>query len=180
MITLITTLFLITYKNYNLGDLRNYPMKKIIAGALLAPASTLAFASPAGCGIGTAVIFPDASRRHERVLAASTSGICGNKTTRVTSATRGCDGANGPLKLAQAVMDENMDQLAAEAAVGQGETLAALAEVMGVEAQDTAAFNRVIQSNFDSMFTTETTSGEAFEAMTSAMAADAELQKYLG
>ena len=155
-------------------------MKKIIAGALLASASTLAFAGPAGCGLGTAVIFPDANQWYEHVLAATTNGTSGNQTFGMTSGTLGCEAANGPLKLAQAFMDENMDQLAAEAAVGQGETLAALAEVMGVETQDTAAFNRVIQSNFDSMFTTEATSGEAFEAMTSAMAADAELQKYLG
>src|SRR5690554_25202 len=179
MTTLITTLFLITYKNYKLGDLRNYPMQKIIAGALLASASTLAFASPAGCGLGTAVVFPDANEWYEHVMAATTNQSA-TQTASMTSGLLNCGSANGPLKLAQVFMDENMDQLAAEAAVGQGETLAALAEVMGVETQDTAAFNRVIQSNFDSMFTTEATSGEAFEAMTSAMAADAELQKYLG
>lgn len=156
-------------------------MKKIIAGALLASASTFALASgPAGCGLGSTVIFPDANQWYEHVLAATTNGTSGNQTFGMTSGTLGCEAANGPLKLAQVFMDENMDQLAAEAAVGQGETLAALAEVMGVEAQDTAAFNRVIQSNFDSMFTTEATSGAAFEAMTSAMAVDADLQKYLG
>src|SRR5690554_4198861 len=156
-------------------------MKKIIAGAILVSASSFAAAAtPAGCGAGYQFVFPEANQWYQHVMAATTNGTSGNQTFGMTSGTLGCESANGPLKLAQAFMDENMDQLAAEAAVGQGETLAALAEVMGVEAQDTAAFNRVIQSNFDSMFTTEATSGEAFEAMTSAMAADAELQKYLG
>ena len=73
-----------------------------------------------------------------------------------------------------------MDQLALDSAKGQGETLAALAEVMGVEAQDTAAFNRTMQTNFDAIFAAEGTSGAAYEAMTAAMAQDAELKKYLG
>src|SRR5690554_3540402 len=109
MTTLITTLFLITYKNYKLGDLRNYPMKKIIAGALLASASTLAFASPAGCGLGTAVIFPDANQWYEHVLAATTNDTSGNQTFGMTSGTLGCEAANDPLKLAQALLKKTMD-----------------------------------------------------------------------
>ena len=96
------------------------------------------------------------------------------------SGTLGCEAANGPLKSAQVFMDENMDQLAADAAVGQGETLAALAEVMGLSTQDTAEFNRAMQSNFDAMFSAEATSASAFEAMTAVMASDAQLKKYLG
>jgi len=158
-------------------------MKKFIAGAILASSSALAFANgPAGCGLGTAVVFPDANEWHEHVLAATTNGTSGNQTFGMTSGTLGCEDANGPLKLqlAQAFMDDNMDQLALESAKGQGETLAALAEVIGVEAQDTAAFNRTMQSNFDAIFAAEGTSGTAYDAMTAAMAQDAELKKYLG
>ncbi len=157
-------------------------MKKFIAGAILVSSSTLAFAANpyAGCGLGSAVVFPDANEWHEHVLAATTNGTSGNQTFGMTSGTLGCEGANGPLKLAQAFMEDNMDQLALDAAKGQGETLAALAEVIGVEAQDSAAFNRTMQSNFDSMFNADATSATAYEAMTSAMAQDAALQKYLG
>ena len=157
-------------------------MKKFIAGAILDSSSTLAFAANpyAGCGLGSAVVFPDANEWHEHVLAATTNGTSGNQTFGMTSGTLGCEGANGPLKLAQAFMEDNMDQLALDAAKGQGETLAALAEVIGVEAQDAAAFNRAMQSNFDSMFNADATSATAYEAMTSAMAQDAALQKYLG
>ncbi|UZK03846.1 DUF3015 family protein [Venatoribacter cucullus] len=156
-------------------------MKKIIAGVVLASASTMAFANgPAGCGLGTAVVFPDANEWYEHVLAATTNATSGNQTFGMTSGTLGCEGANGPLKLAQAFMEDNMDQLAADVARGEGETLAALAEVIGVEAQDSAAFNRTMQSNFDNLFSTEATSGSAYEAMKAAMASDAALQKYLG
>lgn len=156
-------------------------MKKIIAGVVLASASTMAFANgPAGCGLGTAVVFPDANEWYEHVLAATTNGTSGNQTFGMTSGTLGCEAANGPLKLAQAFMEDNMDQLAADVARGEGETLAALAEVIGLEAQDTAAFNRTLQSNFDNLFSTEATSGSAYEAMKAAMASDAALQKYLG
>ena len=158
-------------------------MKRIVAGIILASASSVALAAangPAGCGLGSTVIFPDANEWHEHVLAATTNGTSGNQTFGMTSGTLGCEAANGPLKSARVFMDENMDQLAAEAATGQGETLAALAEVMGVQTQDQAAFNRVMQSNFDAMFSTDATSSAAFEAMTSAMATDADLQKYLG
>ncbi len=158
-------------------------MKKIIAGVILASASTFTFAAangPAGCGLGSTVIFPDADKWYQHVMAATTNGTSGNQTFGMTSGTLGCEAANGPLKSAQVFMDENMDQLAADAAVGQGETLAALAEVMGVSTQDTAEFNRAMQSNFDAMFSAEATSASAFEAMTAVMASDAQLKKYLG
>ncbi|MAY14543.1 MAG: hypothetical protein CMI06_04305 [Oceanospirillaceae bacterium] len=155
-------------------------MKKFIAGAILASCSTLVLANgPAGCGVGTAVVFPDANEWHEHVLAATTNGTSFN-TVSMTSNLLNCDTANGPLSMAKLFMEDNMDQLALDAAKGQGETLAALAEVIGVDAQDTAAFNRTMQSNFDSMFNADATSATAYEAMTSAMAQDAALQKYLG
>lgn len=158
-------------------------MKRIIAGVILASASSFALANasgPAGCGLGSTVVFPDANQWYQHVMAATTNATSGNQTFGMTSGTLGCEAANGPLKSAQVFMDENMDQLAAEAATGQGETLAALAEVMGVQAQDQAAFNRVMQSNFDAMFSAEATSSSAFETMTSVMATDLNLQKYLG
>lgn len=159
-------------------------MKKIIAGAILLTSSSMAFAAsnhgPAGCGLGSSVLFPDASAWYEHVMAATTNGTSGNQTFGMTSGTLGCQDANGPLQLGQAFMDDNMDQLAMDAAKGEGESLSALAEVMGIESQDTVAFNRAVQSNFDSIFTAEGTSGSAYEAMKAAMAKDASLQKYLG
>ena len=159
-------------------------MKKIAAIAILAASSSFALASngPAGCGLGTAVIFPDADEGHEHVLAATTTATSGNQTFGMTSGTLGCESAHGPLSkgLTQAFIDENMDQLAADVAVGEGETLNALAEVVGVELSDRATFAAVLQSGFDTMFNENATSATTLAAMTAAMAADASLQKYLG
>ncbi len=155
-------------------------MKRIIAGMILASASTFALANPAGCGFGSTAVFPDANQWHQHVMAATTNASSGNQTFGMTSGTSGCEDANGPLKSAQVFMDDNMDQLAADAATGQGETLAALAEVMGVNAEDRTAFNRVMQANFDAVFNAEATSASSFAALTAAMAKDENLQKYLG
>ncbi|NRA24282.1 MAG: DUF3015 family protein [Oleispira sp.] len=156
-------------------------MKKIIAGALLAASSTVTFAaSPAGCGLGTAVVFKDANEWHEHVLAATTNGTSGNQTFGMTSGTLGCEAANGPLAGVQTFMDNNMDQLAMDVAKGQGETLAALAEIVGVEAADQTTFNAKLQASFDSMFSAEATSETAYQAMKETMESDLVLKKYLG
>ena len=157
-------------------------MKKILAAAALVSLSSMSFADsgPAGCGLGTAVVFPDANEWHEHVLAATTNGTSGNQTFGMTSGTLGCEAANGPLKLAKTFMNDNMDQLAVDAARGEGETLAALSEVMGIEAGDKATFNATVKANFDTMFSSEATAEDAYESLTQAMAADASLQKYLG
>ncbi|HCM04626.1 MAG TPA: hypothetical protein DIC30_01320 [Oceanospirillales bacterium] len=156
-------------------------MKKIIAGAILAASSTMAFAaSPAGCGLGTAVVFKDANEWHEHVLAATTNGTSGNQTFGMTSGTLGCEAANGPLAGVQTFMDNNMDQLAMDVSKGQGETLDALAQIIGVQQSDTSAFNAAMQANFDSMFSAEATSATAYEGMQEAMQTSVELQKYLG
>lgn len=156
-------------------------MKKLIAGAILVSASSLSFAAgPAGCGVGSTYVFPSANQWWQHVLAATTNGISGNQTFGMTSGTLGCEAANGPLKLAQAFIDQNMDQLAADTAMGQGETLAALAEVIGVQVQDSAAFNQTMQAHFDELFSAQGTSADTYKAMTAAMAKEAALQKYLG
>jgi len=157
-------------------------MKKLIAAAALVTASSMSFAAsgPAGCGLGTAVVFPDANEWYEHVLAATTNGTSGNQTFGMTSGTLGCEAANGPLKLAKAFMNDNMDQLAIDAARGEGETLAALSEVMGIESTDKATFNATVKANFDTMFNAEATAEDAYQSLTQAMAADVSLQKYLG
>jgi len=156
-------------------------MKKFIAGAALAVAATSSFASPAGCGLGTAVVFPDANEWYEHVMAATTNGTSGNQTFGMTSGTLGCEAANGPLKLARVFMDQNMEQLASDSARGQGESLDALTTLIGVDAADKAEFTKEVQANFDSIFvSTEASSEDAYSALVSVMAGNDKLAKYLG
>lgn len=156
-------------------------MKKFIAGAALAVAATSSFASPAGCGLGTAVVFPEANEWYEHVMAATTNGTSGNQTFGMTSGTLGCEAANGPLKLARVFMDQNMEQLASDSARGQGESLDALTTLIGVDAADKAEFTKEVQANFDSIFvSTEASSEDAYSALVSVMAGNDKLAKYLG
>lgn len=157
-------------------------MKKVMTGALLVAASSMTWAGNdiAGCGLGTAVVFKNADTWIENVLAATTNGTSGNQTFGMTSGTLGCEGANGPLAGVQTFMDNNMDQLAMDVANGQGETLDALAEVAGIQAQDQLAFRSALKENFDNMFSADSTSATAYDAMKTAMSGDVALQKYLG
>tara|TARA_B100001063_G_C16624630_1_gene482520 strand:+ start:109 stop:606 length:498 start_codon:yes stop_codon:yes gene_type:complete len=162
-------------------------MKKLLLTAFIVCAPFMTkFASaagghgPAGCGLGTEVIFTNADEWHEHVLAATTNGSA-SQTFAMTSGTLGCEDANGPLKIDVAIfLDNNMEQLAAETATGQGETLAALSELIGVDAADSATFNSALKANFDQIFSSEeVTSGQAYDALVSVMKQDIVLSKYV-
>ena len=74
-----------------------------------------------------------------------------------------------------------MEQLAADSARGQGESLDALTSLIGVDAADKAEFTKEVQANFDSIFvSTEASSEEAYGALVSVMAGNDKLAKYLG
>ncbi len=162
-------------------------MKKLLLGAFILSTpfmTTTATAAgghgPAGCGLGTEVIFRNADEWHEHVLA-STTNQSASQTLAMTSGTLGCQDANGPLKNGIALfLDNNLDQFAHDTALGQGETLAALSELIGVEAADTSAFNAALKANFDIIFSSEeVTSGQAYDALVSVMMKDVVLAKYL-
>lgn len=161
-------------------------MKKFIAATALLVGSSYALAAgghgPAGCGLGTEVIFKNADEWHEHVLAATTNGTSGNQTFGMTSGTLGCKDAGGPLAGGPSIyFDKNMDQIAADAAKGQGESLEVLAALIGVQADDQATFNLAVQQNFDQIFSSEAvTSAQALENLATVMSSDAELKKYLG
>jgi hypothetical protein len=62
---------------------------------------------------------------------------------------------------------------------GEGETLATLAEVWGVADQDKAAFNKLAQAQFSSVFTSENvTSQTVLENLNTVVASDAKLASY--
>lgn len=160
-------------------------MKKLILGAFILSAPFTAMAAgghgPAGCGLGTEVIFKNADEWHEHVLAATTNGIA-SQTFAMTSGTLGCEDANGPLKVQVSLfIDKNLDQLAQDTAIGEGETLAALSELVGVAKEDAATFNAALKASFDQIFMSEaTTSGDAYQALVSVMSQNEALAKYLG
>ena len=158
-------------------------MKKLVLSAIIAASPFFAHAAgghgPAGCGLGTEVIFKQANEWHEHVLAATTNGTSGNQTFGMTSGTLGCESANGPLADARLFIDGNVEQLAADTAAGAGETLDALAEVIGIQQADKAHFQAHLQSNFSQIFSSaEVQSGEIYDALVTLLKQDETLSKY--
>ena len=159
-------------------------MKKLLAATVLAttlPLSGLTLAdSDVGCGFGT-MVFDGSEGKVPKILAATTNGLLGNQTFGITFGTLGCDGTGkvtSSEKLAMFI-DGNIDNLARDMAKGQGETLATLSEVWGVDYADKARFNALVQDNFSDVFVSENvTSQEVFANLNNVVARDSELAHY--
>ncbi|MCG3731227.1 DUF3015 domain-containing protein [Vibrio cincinnatiensis] len=158
-------------------------MKKLLAVAALAvlPLSNAAMAdSDIGCGLGT-MIFDGQQGKVFKVLGATTNGTSGNQTFGITFGTLGCDGTgtiNSAQKLALFI-DGNLDNLARDIARGEGETLATLSEVWGIQDADKATFNQMVKENFAQVFQSENvTSQEVFTNLNTLVAQDQTLSAY--
>ncbi|WP_217519124.1 DUF3015 family protein [Vibrio metschnikovii] len=158
-------------------------MKKLFAVASLValPFSNAVMAdSDIGCGVGT-MIFDGKEGKVFKVLGATTNGTSGNQTFGITFGTLGCDGTgtiNSAQKLALFI-DGNLDNLARDIARGEGETLATLSEVWGIQASDKAAFNQLAKENFANVFQSENvTSQEVFTNLNTLVAQDRALAAY--
>jgi len=132
-------------------------MKKILVSTLAAVAlSTSAMAtvnSQTGCGLGS-VIIKDDSSAVMLALQATTNGTFGNQTFGITSGTLGCKKTKFVMnERAEEFVASNMDILAKEIAVGHGESLDTLAELLNVE--DKATFSASLQSNYNSIYTSQ-------------------------
>jgi len=132
-------------------------MKKIVISlsAIIALGS-FAFASQnsqTGCGLGSVLIKDDSSALM-LAIQATTNGTSGNQTFGITSGTSGC-------KKTKLVMNErtsefvaaNMDTLAKEIAVGHGESLDTLDELL--EVKNKLAFNSKLQSNYNKIYSSK-------------------------
>ncbi len=108
-------------------------MKKLIAGAILLGASSMAFAQP-GCGVG-AMIWKGQSGIAPHVLAATTNGTFGNQTFGMTTGTLGCQ-TNQSVQSMAMYMDSNIDKVARDMSRGSGENLDTLAVLLGVDEAD--------------------------------------------
>lgn len=132
-------------------------MKKILVSivAVVALSSSMManVNNQTGCGLG-AMVIKDDSTAVMLALQATTNGTSANQTFGITSGTLGC-------KKTQFVMNEraeefvasNMDQLAKEIAQGRGESVDTLAELL--EVSDKAAFATALQSNYNSIYTSQ-------------------------
>ncbi|MFC2074309.1 DUF3015 family protein [Campylobacterota bacterium] len=133
-------------------------MKKIIVSiAAVATLSSSAFAAAndqTGCGLGAVVFKTEPQSALLHAVASFLNNISYNQSFGITSGTLGCKKA--PLVMnerAQEFVASNMDQLAKEIAVGQGESVDTLAELLNIE--DKQAFALSLQSNYKTIYTSE-------------------------
>ncbi len=132
-------------------------MKKILVSVVAVLAlSTAGMAnvnSQTGCGLG-AMIIKDDSTAIMLALQATTNGTSMNQTFGITSGTLGCQKTKFVMnEMAEEFVASNMDILAKEIAVGHGESIDTLAELLNVE--DTATFSASLQTNYNSIYTSQ-------------------------
>jgi len=132
-------------------------MKKVLVSvAAVAALSTSLFAgvnSQTGCGLGSMIIKDDSSAVMLS-LQQTTNGTSLNQSFGITSGTSGC-------KKTKLVMNEraeqfvaaNMDTLAKEIAMGHGESVDTLAELLNVADKD--AFAASLQNNYQAIYSNE-------------------------
>lgn len=133
-------------------------MKKIllsmVAIAALTTASFATVNNQTGCGLGSQIIHDDSSALMLALQATTNGALSGNQTFGITSGTSGC-------KKSRLVMNEraaefvaaNMDQLSREIAIGQGESVETLAELLNIE--NKAAFAVALQANYKAIYSNE-------------------------
>jgi hypothetical protein len=165
-----------------------FNMRKVLCTAFIAALSTgVAQAAQhggddnVGCGWGS-MLFDGQSGLAPQVMAATTNGTFGNQTFGITSGTAGCtqDGVVKGSRMVSMFMGSNLDKLASDMSVGEGETLETLASLMGIAEQDKPAFFAAARDNFTTIFPSESaTAEEVYAALRKVMAADTTLAPYV-
>ena len=155
-------------------------LKKLALAAVLASGSTAAFAdSDAGCGIGSQV-WAGQSGKVPKILAATTNGLFANQLFGITFGTLGCSGTGTVTAQAVTFTNENAESLARDMAVGQGESLNVLAELLNIKAEDKARFFALSKASFSEIYAAENaTSAQVLASLQSVMAQDDVLKAYV-
>ncbi|MGB3752216.1 MAG: DUF3015 family protein [Arcobacteraceae bacterium] len=130
-------------------------MKKILlstaATVLLATSAMATINNQTGCGLGSQIIKDD-STAIMLALQATTNGTSGNQTFGISSGTSGCQKTKFVMnEQTQRFVASNMDQLSKEIAMGHGEAVSTLAELLEVE--DKSAFIASLQKNYNAIYT---------------------------
>lgn len=157
---------------------RNITLGVILA---LAPVSmALAASNNVGCGVGS-IIFKGQSGVAPQVLAVTTNGILGNQTFGISSGTLGCatDGVvDTPAKVSMFI-DTNMDKLAQDMSVGNGEALNSLADLIGIDDAAKARFFSMAKTHFGEIVSSDRVSAQdMMAALNRLLAADQDLAIY--
>ena len=134
-------------------------MKKILLSIVaVAALSTSVMATSVnnqtGCGLGSQIFSSEPDSAVLYSIHATSNTTSGNQTFGITSGTSGCKKVKFVMnERAEEFVASNMDQLAKEIAMGHGESVDTLAELLKVEDKD--AFASALQSNYNSIYTSK-------------------------
>ncbi len=152
--------------------------KKIALACVFAVGSSAAFAdTDAGCGIGSQV-WAGQSGKVPKILAATTNGIFLNQLLGITFGTLGCNGTGTVTAKVVTFTNENAENLARDMAVGEGENLNVLAELLQIKHQDKAHFFAVSKANFKHIYASDNTL-DILASLQNVMANDDVLKAYV-
>ncbi len=153
-------------------------LKKIALVAAIALSSTAAFAdNDIGCGLGTTV-WAGKDGKVAKILGATTNGTSANQLFGITFGTLGCSGTGAITAQVVEFVDGNSEALARDIAVGQGENLTVLAELLNIADADQARFFTVAKDNFATIYTADANTADVVTALQQVLAQDAVLQVY--
>jgi hypothetical protein len=134
-----------------------------------------------GCGAGS-ILFEGQSGTAPQVLAVTTNGTSGNQTFGITFGTLGCD-RHGMITASAKLnrfASRNLDKLAQNMAVGEGESLTTLANLIGIADEDKPAFYAATKTHFSAIFaSSEVTAEDVLVALERIMADDPTLASYV-
>ena len=159
-------------------------MKKVLlATALLGASFSVHAAAPGGpgCGWGN-LLFEGKSGTGMHLLATVFNGSTGNATFGMSSGTNGCDTSGALTYSGESLLSMNgvLEEVAQDAATGNGEALTALSVSMGIQTEDRAQFNALMHQNFATIFPRQDVSaGEVMQNITALMQKDQTLAKYV-
>jgi|SRR5579884_1346096 len=123
----------------------------------IVPSAFAAGYGAAGCGFGGSLI--KENRILPQIGAWFLNSLLGNQTFAMTSGTSDCTGIKGVMadKNQEQFVQENYGTLAKEMAVGQGEGLNTLSDLLGCPAEKRESFASFAKQNYPSLFKDETT-----------------------
>lgn len=153
-------------------------LKKALLVATLALTSTAAFADQdIGCGAGS-TLFAGKEGKVFKVLGATTNGIFMNQLFGITFGTLGCKGDGVITAQVAEFVEGNSVALARDVAVGEGENLEVLAQLLNIADADKAHFYAVAKANFGTIYADNATTASVVTALHQVMAQDSVLKGY--
>jgi hypothetical protein len=160
-------------------------MKRAIQSSVLAfavaamgfSATTAQADNDIGCGVGTMLMEGQKGVGY-KILGSSTNGIT-FQSISITFGLVNCDGQGTVTAQIDHFTGSRIDQLAADMAEGQGETLTAFSALLEVAPEDRDAFGAFTQRHFAELFPSAgTTAGQMLDHLDRLLREDARLQVY--